>query len=156
MEQRHFCQASLNYVFLLQEVQESKKYELAETVSRIFFFGRSVIKKAWSLIVMSKLHCGLVLLAEIILTFECSYNTSVSFELQLLGFMYGWLTFYHQGHEVATDSKPYMIDLQKRIQNVRHFIHEKNENGLIIINYYFFFPSRQEKTLRRREIKRRC
>jgi len=38
--------------------------------------------------------------------------------LQLLGFMYSWLTFYHQGHEVATDCKPYMTDLQKRIQNV--------------------------------------
>ncbi len=39
-------------------------------------------------------------------------------KLQLLGFMYSWLTFYHQGHEVATDYKPYMVDLQKRIQNV--------------------------------------
>ncbi|ODN00520.1 Rho GTPase-activating protein 10, partial [Orchesella cincta] len=68
MEQRHFCQASLKYVFLLQEVQECKKYEFVET---------------------------------------------------LLGFMYSWLTFYHQGHEVATDYKPYMTDLQKRIQNTR-------------------------------------
>jgi len=36
MEQRHFCQASLKYVFLLQEVQECKKYEFVETV-RVFF-----------------------------------------------------------------------------------------------------------------------
>lgn len=41
-----------------------------------------------------------------------------SLTIQLLGFMYSWLTFYHQGHEVATDYKPYMVDLQKRIQNV--------------------------------------
>ena len=32
--------------------------------------------------------------------------------------MYGWLTFYHQGHEVAKDFKPYMTDLQIRVQNV--------------------------------------
>ncbi|CAG0892826.1 unnamed protein product [Darwinula stevensoni] len=63
MEQRYFCQASLEYVFLLQEVQERKKFEFVET---------------------------------------------------LLGFMYGWLTFYHQGHEVAKDFKPYMTDLQTR------------------------------------------
>ncbi|QQP49481.1 Rho GTPaseactivating protein 10like, partial [Caligus rogercresseyi] len=40
----------------------------------------------------------------------------VSLIQELLGFMYGWLTFYHQGHEVATDFKPHMIELQSRIQ----------------------------------------
>lgn len=38
--------------------------------------------------------------------------------LQLLGFMLGWLTFYHQGHEVAKDFKPYLTDLQFRVQKV--------------------------------------
>ena len=33
MEQRYFAQASLEYVFLLQEVQERKKFEFVETVS---------------------------------------------------------------------------------------------------------------------------
>ena len=33
--------------------------------------------------------------------------------------MYGWLTFYHQGHEASKDCKPYMTDLQIRVQNVR-------------------------------------
>lgn len=37
MAERHFCQASLEYVFLLQEVQERKKFEFVETVSLIFF-----------------------------------------------------------------------------------------------------------------------
>lgn len=37
---------------------------------------------------------------------------------QLLGFMFGWLTFYHQGHEVAKDFKPYMTELQLKIQKV--------------------------------------
>lgn len=32
MAERHFCQASLEYVFLLQEVQERKKFEFVETV----------------------------------------------------------------------------------------------------------------------------
>ncbi|KAK7602050.1 hypothetical protein V9T40_009491 [Parthenolecanium corni] len=68
MEQRHFCQASLEYVFLLQEVQERKKFEFVET---------------------------------------------------LLSFMFGWFTFYHQGHEVAEDFKPYMRELQLRIQKTR-------------------------------------
>ncbi|XP_014484709.1 PREDICTED: rho GTPase-activating protein 26-like isoform X2 [Dinoponera quadriceps] len=65
MAERHFSQASLEYVFLLQEVQERKKFEFVET---------------------------------------------------LLGFMFGWLTFYHQGHEVAKDFKPYMTELQLKIQ----------------------------------------
>ena len=32
--------------------------------------------------------------------------------------MYGWLTFYHHGHEVAKDYKPHMTELQTRIQKV--------------------------------------
>lgn len=38
MEQRHFCQASLEYVFLLQEVQERKKFEFVETVILLFIY----------------------------------------------------------------------------------------------------------------------
>ncbi|XP_035708976.1 rho GTPase-activating protein 26 isoform X2 [Folsomia candida] len=83
MEQRHFCQASLKYVFLLQEVQECKKYEFVET---------------------------------------------------LLGFMYSWLTFYHQGHEVATDYKPYMVDLQKRIQNTRENFETTRDQTKLLMN----------------------
>ena len=33
--------------------------------------------------------------------------------------MYGWMTFYHQGHEMANDSKGQMRDLQIRLQKVR-------------------------------------
>ena len=32
--------------------------------------------------------------------------------------MYGWLTFYHQGHEVAKDFNPHMLELQSRRQKV--------------------------------------
>lgn len=37
----------------------------------------------------------------------------------LLGFMKGWLVFYHLGHEVAEDAKEYMTDLQHKVQKVR-------------------------------------
>jgi len=68
MEQRDFAREALEYVCLIQEVQERKKFEFVET---------------------------------------------------LQAFMYGWLTFYHQGHEVAKDFKPYMTDLQIRVQKTR-------------------------------------
>lgn len=37
----------------------------------------------------------------------------------LLGFMSGWLVFYHLGHEAAEDAKEYMTDLQHKVQKVR-------------------------------------
>jgi hypothetical protein len=37
MEQRHFCQASLQYVCLLQQVQERKKFEFVEPVISYLF-----------------------------------------------------------------------------------------------------------------------
>lgn len=37
----------------------------------------------------------------------------------LLSFLFGWLTFYHQGYEVAKDFRPYMHDLQGKIQKTR-------------------------------------
>lgn len=36
----------------------------------------------------------------------------------LLGFMSGWLVFYHWGHEVSEESKEYMTDLQYKVQKV--------------------------------------
>eukprot|EP00095_Tigriopus_kingsejongensis_P011468 maker-scaffold582_size130280-snap-gene-0.26 protein:Tk11468 transcript:maker-scaffold582_size130280-snap-gene-0.26-mRNA-1 annotation:"hypothetical protein DAPPUDRAFT_321304" len=77
MEQRDFIRAGLEYVCLIQEVQERKKYEFVET---------------------------------------------------LLGFMYGWLTFYHQGYEVAKDFTPHMVDLQTRIQKTRENYNASRED----------------------------
>lgn len=37
MEERELCQASLQYVFLLQEFEERKKFEFVETV--IYFYS---------------------------------------------------------------------------------------------------------------------
>lgn len=40
----------------------------------------------------------------------------------LLTFVYSWLAFYHQGQEVYKDFKPYMTDLQIKLQKMRdHF-----------------------------------
>ncbi|CAB0036694.1 unnamed protein product [Trichogramma brassicae] len=83
MAERHFCQASLEYVFLLQEVQERKKFEFVET---------------------------------------------------LLSFMLGWLTFYHQGHEVAKDFKPYMSELQLKIQKTRENFHATRDKTESLMN----------------------
>lgn len=46
----------------------------------------------------------------------------------LLGFMSGWLLFYHLGHEAGEDSKEYMTDLQHKVQKVSHSH---------IVEYYF-------------------
>ena len=45
--------------------------------------------------------------------------------------MYGWLTFYHQGYEVAKEFQPYMTDLQVRLQKVRRQRH--------FFSFLFFF-----------------
>ncbi|KAI0231997.1 Rho GTPase-activating protein 26 [Lamellibrachia satsuma] len=67
-ERRQFCRASMEYVVLLQEVQERKKFEFVET---------------------------------------------------LLTFLYSWLTFFHVGHDVYKDFKPYTTELQQCIQKCR-------------------------------------
>ena len=36
----------------------------------------------------------------------------------LLGFISGWMVFYHLGHEAAEDAKEYMTDLQHKVQKV--------------------------------------
>jgi hypothetical protein len=87
MEQRDFIRAGLEYVYLIQEVQERKKFEFVETVR----LNSNLLS-----------HCCI----------------SKVFLSQLLAFMYGWLTFYHQGHEVAKDFNPHMLELQSRIQKV--------------------------------------
>lgn len=68
MAERYFQTASMDYVYLIQEFHERKKFEFVET---------------------------------------------------LLSFLFGWLTFYHQGHEVANDFRPFMVDLQTKIQKTR-------------------------------------
>ena len=56
------------------------------------------------------------------------YSVLFFFLLQLLGFMYSWLTFYHSSHEVAKDHKPHMTELQSRIQTTRDHFNASRED----------------------------
>lgn len=51
----------------------------------------------------------------------------------LLGFMSGWLVFYHLGHEVAEDAKEYMTDLQHKVQKVWIFLRIVNYSIKLLI-----------------------
>ncbi|XP_071504927.1 rho GTPase-activating protein 26-like isoform X3 [Diadema antillarum] len=50
---------------------------------------------------------------------EVQEKKKFEFVETLLGFMYSWLTFYHQGHDVSQEFKPYMTELQLKLQNIR-------------------------------------
>ncbi|GBM17397.1 Rho GTPase-activating protein 26 [Araneus ventricosus] len=50
---------------------------------------------------------------------EVQERKKFEFVETILSFMYGWLTFYHQGHEVAKDFKSFSTDLQKKLQRTR-------------------------------------
>ena len=52
----------------------------------------------------------------------------------LLGFMSGWLVFYHLGHEVAEDAKEYMTDLQHKVQKVSAFLSLFSIENLLILD----------------------
>ncbi|KAK2172364.1 hypothetical protein NP493_969g00020 [Ridgeia piscesae] len=82
MERIQFCRASMEYVVLLQEVQERKKFEFVET---------------------------------------------------LLTFLYSWLTFFHVGHDVYKDFKPYTTELQQCLQKCRgNFDSTKHETETLM------------------------
>jgi hypothetical protein len=67
--------------------------------------------------------------------------------------MYGWLTFYHQGHEVATDFKPHMLELQSRIQKVSAARRRNYKDSILYSFFYFFlFQSRESFNASREDI----
>lgn len=47
----------------------------------------------------------------------------------LLVFMYGMLTFHHEGHETAADAKDYLQDLQHRLQKTRESFETTREQA---------------------------
>ena len=54
--------------------------------------------------------------------------------------MYGWLTFYHQGYDVAKEFRPYMTDLQVRLQKVRGgFNQAKQVNRFNVLTFFHSF-----------------
>lgn len=47
------------------------------------------------------------------------YNASQFYLFQLLAFLQGLFTFYHEGYELAQEFAPYKQQLQFNLQNVR-------------------------------------
>ncbi|CAO1424757.1 unnamed protein product [Diamesa hyperborea] len=62
----------------------------------------------------------------------------------LLGFMNGWLVFYHLGHEVAEDAKEYMTDLQHKVQKTREGFAEFREIAQELKSKYMNFQLKPE------------
>ncbi|KPM07100.1 rho GTPase-activating protein 26-like protein [Sarcoptes scabiei] len=50
---------------------------------------------------------------------EVNERKKFEFVETVLSFMLGWLTFYHQGHEIATDFYSVKMELQMRLQRTR-------------------------------------
>lgn len=51
----------------------------------------------------------------------------------LLGFISGWLVFYHTAHEQAEDNRDYLQDLRHKVQKVRERL------GLFLLKIVFIF-----------------
>ena len=55
----------------------------------------------------------------------------------LLGFMSGWLVFYHVGHDIAEEAREYMTDLRHKVQKVI-MIHQKLALGVMRTDLFSF------------------
>lgn len=51
---------------------------------------------------------------------EVNERKKFEFVETVLSFMLGWLTFYNQGHEIATDFYSVKMELQMRLQRTRN------------------------------------
>ena len=51
---------------------------------------------------------------------EVNERKKFDFVESVLSFMIGWITFYHQGHEIANDFYSAKVELQKRLQRTRN------------------------------------
>lgn len=62
--------------------------------------------------------------------FEHSNISSSRSFSQLLAFLQGLFTFYHEGYELAHEFEPYKQQLQFNLQNVRvHFTHHATRDA---------------------------
>ncbi|XP_038055665.1 rho GTPase-activating protein 26-like isoform X4 [Patiria miniata] len=77
---------------------------------------------------------------------EVQEKKKFEFVETLLGFMYSWLTFYHQGHEVARDFKPYMTELQYKLQNIRTGFDMTKQEAETLMNKMMEKPHEQLKS----------
>lgn len=51
---------------------------------------------------------------------EVNERKKFEFVESVLSFMIGWITFYHQGHEIANDFYSAKVELQTRLQRTRN------------------------------------
>lgn len=93
-----YLRESLSYVLRIQGVQERIKFEFVEPLL-------SNYKLLYNWI-------------------EYTYKPLVFNVLLVLGFMQGWLVFYHSGHEIAEDAKDYISDLMYKVQKTRNNFEE--------------------------------
>lgn len=67
---------------------------------------------------------------------EVQERIKFQFVETVVGFMQGWLTFYHSGHEAAEDTKDYINDLIQRVQKTReNFLTTKAQAGELKSRY---------------------
>ncbi|XP_071847645.1 rho GTPase-activating protein 26-like isoform X20 [Apostichopus japonicus] len=76
---------------------------------------------------------------------EVQEKKKFEFVETLLGFMYSWLTFYHQGHEVSVEFKPYMTDLQLKLQTIRAGFENTRAEGEMLMHKMLEKPYENKK-----------
>lgn len=72
---------------------------------------------------------------------EVQERIKFEFVETVVGFMQGWLTFYHSGHEFAEETKDYMKDLLQKVQKVskgQRLNICKNWSSFLVLFYFFF------------------
>ncbi|XP_050417323.1 rho GTPase-activating protein 26 isoform X4 [Patella vulgata] len=111
-----FCQSLERYLNMKNKVNEST---LQEADASLEMERRGFYQASMKYVL--KLH-------------EVQEKKKFEFVEILLGFMYSWLTFYHQGHEASQDFKPFMIDCQQRLQKTRESFECTKEQAEQLMN----------------------
>ncbi|ESO83842.1 hypothetical protein LOTGIDRAFT_179683 [Lottia gigantea] len=125
-----FCQSLERYLNMKNKVNESTQKEADATLEmeRRGFYQASMKY-------VLKLH-------------EVQEKKKFEFVEILLGFMYSWLTFYHQGHEAAQEFKPFMNDCQHRLQKTRESFESTKEQAEQLMNKMLEKPMDQTGTIK--------
>ncbi|XP_015923916.1 rho GTPase-activating protein 26 [Parasteatoda tepidariorum] len=81
--------------------------------------GESHLQEADATLEMEQRHFFQASLEYASLLMKIQEKKKFEFVETILSFMAGLMTFYHQGYEVANEFKPFMTDLQRRLQRTR-------------------------------------
>lgn len=96
-----FCQSQERYLNLSTKKQDNQ------------------LKEADSSLEMEKICFHKASMDYVIRLQEVQERKKFEFVETLLRYMYSWLTFYHHGHEIAKDFRPYMMDIQEKLQKAQ-------------------------------------